>query len=177
MSENHGNGPRNGEELTSRKKFLGNVAKFSITAGLLGQGIMFVRSIAPNVLYEPLKKFKVGFASKFSQGATYLSEGRLFVIKKGNQMHSTSAVCTHLGCTVNFFKLDAPEEVMAGGKKIIQEWEYHCPCHGSKYRGDGTVYAGPAPQNLPSWNMSVAPDGEIVVDTGKAVDKEFQLNT
>ena len=175
MSENHHSVDHDGE-YTSRKSFLSKITKFTITAGLLGQGMMFIRSLAPNVLYEPLKKFKIGGLNKYSEGVTYLSEGRLFVIKKGGSVHSISAVCTHLGCTVNLFKLDSPEEVtVSGGEKLIQEWEFHCPCHGSKYRGDGSVYAGPAPANLPNWYMNIAPDGSMVVDTGHPVKKDFRL--
>lgn len=161
--------------FTSRKSFLSTISKFTITFGLLGQGMMFIRSLAPNVLYEPLKKFKIGGGNKFSAGVSYLTEGRMFVIKNGGNFHSISAVCTHLGCTVNLFKLNSPEEVMVGGEKLIQEWEFHCPCHGSKYRGDGSVYAGPAPRNLPNWYMNVEPDGSLAVDTGREVEQSFRL--
>ena len=101
----------------------------------------------------------------------------MFVVKDQAGFHSTSAVCTHLGCTVNLHRLAEAEEVtLPDGSKLNQEWEYHCPCHGSKYRGDGTVYDGPAPASLASLHMAIAPDGEIIVDAGKEVTKEFRLN-
>lgn len=43
-----------------------------------------------------------------------------------------SAVCTHTGCIVN--------RVAAG--------TIDCPCHGSRFRLDGTVAGGPAPRPL-----------------------------
>lgn len=50
-------------------------------------------------------------------------------------IHSVSAVCTHLGCTVEFNPADVT-------------WD--CPCHGSRFSTDGTVIQGPATRNLAS---------------------------
>ncbi|MDR6416461.1 FAD-dependent oxidoreductase [Pseudarthrobacter sulfonivorans] len=50
------------------------------------------------------------------------------------QVHSLSAICTHMGCTVEF-NLDATT------------WD--CPCHGSRFAADGTVIHGPATTRLP----------------------------
>ncbi len=163
------------ETKTSRKGFLSLVTKVTVIGGLLGQSAMFIRALAPNVLYEPLKRFKIGFPNKFSSGTNFLSEGRIFIVKESNQYHSISAVCTHLGCTVNLHKLAEPQKVTTlNGDEIVQKWEFHCPCHGSKYRGDGSVYAGPAPADLATYKLGLAPDGNIEVDTGEEVSKEFR---
>ncbi|WP_415856414.1 FAD-dependent oxidoreductase [Sinomonas sp. G460-2] len=50
------------------------------------------------------------------------------------QIHTVSATCTHLGCTVAFNPSDTT-------------WD--CPCHGSRFATDGTVIQGPAAKNLP----------------------------
>jgi Rieske Fe-S protein len=56
-----------------------------------------------------------------------------------------SAVCTHMGCTVN-----------PGGSL------FHCPCHGSVYDAfTGQVVSGPAPRPLTPVPVDVR-DGEIV---------------
>ena len=57
-----------------------------------------------------------------------------------------TAVCTHTGCIV--------DKVVDG---LIE-----CPCHGSRYRLDGTVASGPAPRALPARPVTVV-DGSIVL--------------
>lgn len=44
-----------------------------------------------------------------------------------------SAVCTHMGCIVNFNNAE-------------KSWD--CPCHGSRFDTDGNVLHGPAVENL-----------------------------
>jgi Rieske Fe-S protein len=59
------------------------------------------------------------------------------------QFKAFSAVCTHMGCTVN---------QIANGR-------IDCPCHGSEYSiTDGAVLAGPAPRPLPAKQIKVTGD-------------------
>jgi Rieske Fe-S protein len=48
-------------------------------------------------------------------------------------LHAVSAVCTHLGCLVEWNRAE-------------QTWD--CPCHGSRFRTDGSVIQGPAKRDL-----------------------------
>ena len=48
-------------------------------------------------------------------------------------LHKCSAICPHLGCVVQWNDAE-------------QSWD--CPCHGSRFRADGTVTNGPANRNL-----------------------------
>jgi glycine/D-amino acid oxidase-like deaminating enzyme/nitrite reductase/ring-hydroxylating ferredoxin subunit len=50
------------------------------------------------------------------------------------EVHAVSAVCTHLGCIVEW----------NGGERT---WD--CPCHGSRFDPEGKVLQGPAKQALP----------------------------
>lgn len=160
----------------SRKRFIKIFSALTISGAVGGNLFMFLRSITPNVLYEPLKKMLVGKPANYPEGQVFLPKERLFVNRKGDEFNSVSAVCTHLGCTVKEVKLAKPETItLPDGTEIVQEWEYHCPCHGSKFRGDGTIYAGPAPIDLPLFDMKIAPDGDVLVDAGKKVDKDFRL--
>jgi Rieske Fe-S protein len=48
-------------------------------------------------------------------------------------LHAVSAVCTHMGCLVE-------------SNRAEQTWD--CPCHGSRFRIDGSVIQGPAKREL-----------------------------
>ena len=58
---------------------------------------------------------------------------------KAGEIVAFSAICTHMGCTVN-----------PAGKQL------HCPCHGSTYdAATGKVLHGPAPRPLPKIPVTV----------------------
>lgn len=163
-------------ENPSRRGFLKTVGISAVLLALGGQIYAMLRSLFPNVLYEPPQKFKVGTLDKFTEGGTFLEDKRLFVFRHQNIFHAISASCTHLGCTVKMVKLNQPKKVTAGGKEIEEQVEFHCPCHGSKYYGDGTNYAGPAPRPLDYFKLEVSPDdGQLIVDMSNKVDQDFRL--
>ncbi|MBI4353509.1 MAG: Rieske 2Fe-2S domain-containing protein, partial [Candidatus Omnitrophica bacterium] len=58
-----------------------------------------------------------------------------------------SAICTHLGCVVDW-----------NGRKR----EIECPCHAGSFGLEGEVLAGPPPKPLPAYPVSVV-DGKIFV--------------
>jgi len=49
------------------------------------------------------------------------------------KIHAVSAVCTHLGCIVNWNSAE-------------KSWD--CPCHGARYNCEGQIINGPAVKNL-----------------------------
>ena len=69
-----------------------------------------------------------------------------------------SAVCTHLGCTVNL-----------AGKG------FHCPCHGSVFNPNGAVVSGPAPAPLAWFELTLSRDGHLVIDTSQPVKADKYL--
>lgn len=161
---------------SSRRGFLKSIGISAVLLGLGGQMYAMLRSLFPNVLYEPPRKFKVGLLEKFIDGGTFLEEKRLFIFREKNTFHAISAACTHLGCTVKMVKLDQAKKVSSGSREISEQVEFHCPCHGSKYYGDGTNYAGPAPRALDHFTLEVSPDdGQLIVDMSTKVDRDFRL--
>ena len=58
-----------------------------------------------------------------------------------------SAVCTHLGCIVEW----RPQEEI-----------FFCPCHAGRFSAEGKVLSGPPPRPLPSYPVKVREDQVII---------------
>jgi len=161
---------------TTRRRFLTRVGLGATLLALGGQVYAFFRSLVPNVLYEDPQRFKVGTPDQFGEGARFLEDKRLFIFRQRNTFYAISAACTHLGCTVKMQRLNQPKKVKTRGREFEEQVEFHCPCHGSKYYGDGTNYAGPAPRPLAYHKLEVSPDdGQLIVDMSQVVGQDFRL--
>lgn len=68
-------------------------------------------------------------------GAVVMCEGKRVAAFRDDDgvVHKRSAVCTHLGCIVNWNSLE-------------KTWD--CPCHGSRFNAYGRVFQGPANSGL-----------------------------
>ena len=160
----------------SRRKLISRIGLGATLLAIGGQAYAFFRSLVPNVLYENPQRFKVGTVDQFSEGAKFIDDKRIFIFREKNTFHCISATCTHLGCTVKMQRLNQAKSVNVRGRVINEQAEFACPCHGSKYYGDGTNYAGPAPRPLAYFKLEVAPeDGQLVVDTSQTVPQDFRL--
>lgn len=159
-----------------RRRFLSKLGLGALFAAVTGQAYALLRSLVPNVLYEPPQAFKIGTPAEFPEGATFLEDRRVYVFRNQNTFHTISANCTHLGCTVKMVTLNQPRKVNEGGKEVEIAQEFHCPCHGSKYYGDGVNYSGPAPRPLDCFQMEVSPDdGQLVVNLAQTVGRDDRL--
>jgi menaquinol-cytochrome c reductase iron-sulfur subunit len=165
-------------EPTKRREFLVRLGIAAGGVGLCAQGAASLRSLVPNVSYDAPTTVKLGPPGDFPDGLKYLPDQRLFVFREGNTYHAVSAVCTHLGCTVRAEALSRPETVDVGGKPLRLTHRFLCPCHGSKYSGDGSNLSGPAPRPLAWYHLSLSPDdGQLVVDMARLVERDFRLTT
>jgi len=148
----------------------------AVLAAICTQSYALLRSLVPNVLYEEPRRLKVGTPDQFPEGATFLEDQRLFVVRERNTLYAISAACTHLGCTVKMLTLTQPKRVTINGQLVEERREFHCPCHGSKYYGDGTNHSGPAPKPLARYKLEVSPDdGQLIVDFAQPVNQSFRL--
>jgi len=74
--------------------------------------------------------------------------GSIWVTKKGESVTVLSAVCPHLGCSID----------LNGDKK-----SFSCPCHTSKFSLAGAAEAGPSPRGMDPLTARVV-DGSVEVD-------------
>ncbi len=96
---------------------------------------------ASQILAEPAgtRALVAGLAGE----PTYLT------VKEDGTLESAGIVdnCTHLGCT---FPWNATE------------YEFQCPCHGSRYSADGSVVRGPAPLPLKLVRVAVKENAILI---------------
>jgi cytochrome b6-f complex iron-sulfur subunit len=142
---------------SSRRSFIWLTLGWLATSfALVASGFATVRSLVPNVLYEPSRRFKAGRPRDYPDNtATFIEEVRLFVVRKANTYRAVSAICPHLGCTVNFVP----------GSKL----PFVCPCHGSHFNSNGAVVSGPSPRGLTWYAVTLSKDGRLVINMDRAV--------
>jgi cytochrome b6-f complex iron-sulfur subunit len=142
------------KDPTPRRDFLANAAYWA-TAGTVGFAALgMARMPVPGVLPGQSAAIKIGSPAEYpiSPEPIRVPGQNLFLLHDESGFAVVSAVCTHLGCIV----AQGPEG-------------FECPCHGSRFNRDGRVVQGPAPSPLFWFDLSLAPDGQIVVDTRKTV--------
>jgi menaquinol-cytochrome c reductase iron-sulfur subunit len=163
-------------ESRDRREFLMKIGIGAGIAGIAAQAGASLRSLVPNVSYDAPTTVKLGAPGEFPDGLKFLPDQRLFVFREGNTFHAVSAVCTHLGCTVRAEALSQPETMSVGGASLRVTHRFLCPCHGSRYTGDGGNVSGPAPRPLAWYHLEVASDdGQLVADLAREVDRDFRL--
>ena len=121
-------------------------------AGLTGMLGAWTRFLFPNVLYEPPQEFKAGFPNEFTVDAVdtrYKTTRGVWIVREASGFYVLSTVCTHLGCTPNWLTADE---------------KFKCPCHGSGFLVTGLNVEGPAPRPLERYKVTLAEDGQLLID-------------
>ena len=150
------------EEMVTRRRFVSwlFLGWGVFCACLGGLATMLLRYLFPNVLFEPPQSFKAGFPIDYAVGEVSLqwkNKYGVWLVRTMEGMYALSAVCTHLGCTPNW---------------LAAEKKFKCPCHGSGFRTSGINFEGPAPRPLERFKISLADDGQILVDKTQRFQQE-----
>ncbi len=137
-------------ETGSRRKFLG-ICLGGVLAGA-GGGLLYTifGYLAPRrdsnirrAVSFPATDVPAG-AAKFFE---YNGKTAVLIRQKNGTVVALSAVCTHLGCIVQWQK---------------DKEEFLCPCHGGRFSSTGLVLGGPPPKPLESIPIATA-NGTITV--------------
>jgi cytochrome b6-f complex iron-sulfur subunit len=123
------------------------------------------RYMFPNILIEPPTRFKVGFPDGLSPGQVetkFIPQFGVWIVRYeydgAPMIYALKAVCTHLGCTPNWLEA---------------EQKFKCPCHGSGFYKDAINFEGPAPRPLERYAISLAEDGQLLVDKSRTFQQEL----
>ncbi|MFL5454942.1 MAG: ubiquinol-cytochrome c reductase iron-sulfur subunit [Myxococcales bacterium] len=72
----------------------------------------------------------------------------VLVVNTGSGILAMGAICPHAACELAW---------------VAEDRQAECPCHGSRFAGDGTVLSGPATTSLPAYPATVDASGAIVI--------------
>jgi cytochrome b6-f complex iron-sulfur subunit len=145
--------PNSNDPLITRRSFL---ALLGVGACLIGVGNVMGASILgflyPNAMKTPPSIFSIGRPEEIlsREGKIFYPKQKVFIETQAGKVRVQTAVCTHLGCTVN-----------------AVETGYSCPCHGSTYDRHGRNTGGPAPLPLVYFLISKGASGDLLVDRSK----------
>ena len=161
--------PASSKTTPPRRSFLSwvTLAWVAFTASMLASLTATARFMFPNVLFEPPPTFKAGFPNEIQIGqvderfkqrfAVWLVRAAYDEWGMAGGIYALSTVCTHLGCTPNWLEA---------------EQKFKCPCHGSGYYKTGVNFEGPTPRPLERYAISLADDGQILVDKSRKFQEE-----
>ena len=140
-----------------RRRFLASLALAWVTfAAATGGGLAALFAfMVPRVDFTKIDVFKVGPTTDFPPNTvdeSFKAAHRIWVVNHDHKIFAIQSVCTHLGCTPNW---------------MDNEHKFKCPCHGSGYTIDGINFEGPAPFPMRRYEVSLADDGQVVVNQGR----------
>jgi len=138
------------EAGVDRRQFFVKIGLGSVAVAAAGTAAFAYQFLSPNVLYEPSPIVNAGKPDHYPPDSVTLDpQAAIFIVNSAQGYYALQATCTHLGCLTAW----KPE------LGIIA-----CPCHGSKFRSDGSKIEGPAPRPLPWLRMWLSDEGDLMVD-------------
>ncbi len=145
--------PDSNDPLISRRSFLALLGVAAGFGALHLMGASVLGFLYPNAMKIPPSTFSLGRPEEVLQrdGKVFLPAQKVFVETQSGKVRVQTAVCTHLGCTVN-----------------MVETGYLCPCHGSVYDRLGRNVSGPAPRPLVFFDVFRGASGDLMVNKAKS---------
>lgn len=150
-----------GDRIWCRRDFASRAAWAGVLGCIACSAAGVGRLLFPRVLFEPPTTFKAGYPADYIVGEVsekWMKAQRVWVVRTQSQIYALLAICTHLGCTPRWLGAEA---------------KFKCPCHGSGYTMDGVNFEGPTPRPLERVAISLADDGQLLVDTAKRYRQEL----
>lgn len=140
------------DPAVSRRSFLALIGVAGLLAATGALTTTILGFLYPNAMKIPPSIFSIGRPEDLfsKEGKIFIPKYKTFVEVKSGKVRAQTAVCTHLGCTVN-----------------MVETGYACPCHGSTYDLIGRNTGGPAPKPLVFFQVFKGASGDIQVDKAK----------
>ena len=149
------------QQMTRRSFFSWlSVGWISFTAAMGGMVTAATRFMFPNVLFEPPSTFKAGRPNEYPVGKVderWKESFGVWLVRTDEGFYALSTTCTHLGCTPNW---------------LAAENKFKCPCHGSGFYPTGINFEGPAPRPLERYKITMADDGQILIDKNVKFQQE-----
>lgn len=145
-----------GAKKVTRREFPFLAVAWGVFTGAMALGLTAVgRFLFPNVLTEPPSTFKAGLPDDFAIGVVdtrFKERYQVWIVRDEEKIYALSTICTHLGCTPNWLEAEA---------------KFKCPCHGSGFYATGINFEGPAPRPLERVGVSLADDGQLLIDKSR----------
>jgi len=147
--------PAGEEDLTTRRLFLGaaGIAGLGYAAAIGYPVYRYLASpIEESAAATAVTEVTLRDAQKLPEGAALMfkfgSQPAMLIHHKDDSWVALGAVCSHLGCTVQYVP----------ARNVI-----HCNCHGGEYDpATGKNISGPPPRPLKRYVVKMTPDGALV---------------
>jgi cytochrome b6-f complex iron-sulfur subunit len=133
----------------NRREFLLNLGTLGgLAVAAVGSLIYGLRFVLPAITPEEVRRVRVTGLTELPEGKaaiTTIAGVSFALVHRNGTVRAFSAVCTHLGCQVQW---EADDE------------QFFCPCHLGYFDADGQVVSGPPPRALDAYDVEI--DGNNV---------------
>jgi cytochrome b6-f complex iron-sulfur subunit len=131
----------------SRRKLLIGLGGIGLLVAIRKTGRGILRFMEPPLPQPAPGPIIAGPAEAFAPDSlTFIPAATAWLGRDSQGYFAVSAVCPHLGCTVT-----------------LHDTVFECPCHGSRFNGQGNVLHGPADSPLRFVEVRPADNGQLLI--------------